>query len=77
MEFTIIIDAYFHYGFYEPLEFGDCISIMYTDLLTNGYTYLPNLFSVVKQKKKERSTISLPKFKATSLKLWCHRVRKM
>ena len=31
----------------------------------------------VKQKKKERSTTSLPKFKATSLKLWCHRVRKM
>ena len=50
---------------------------MYTDLLTNGYTYLPNLFGAVKQKKKERSTTSLPKFKATSLKLWCHRVRKM
>ena len=75
LEITIIIDDYIDPKY--NIEETQVTEIMNTGVLQSDWNLNYWHFGVVKQKKKERSTTSLSKFKATSLKLWCHRVRKI
>ena len=75
LEITIIIDAYIDPKY--NIEETQVTEIMNTGVLQSDWNLNYWHFGVVKQKKKERSLTSLSKFKATSLKLRCHRVRKI
>lgn len=67
IKITIIIDAYFDPD--RGIERTQVTEIWNTGEFKSDYNLDNWYFGVVKQKKKERSTIPLSKLNATSLKL--------